>query len=156
MTKEEILEQLNKLEPDELKQILGELLSRGKSQEKPLDNNQVYGKIKPKRKRKRKKDMVVSSLVQKKKKQSPKVKPFERIKNRPNLFIERGFDSLHKEDSELDKKLWQNRKPQIRGNRESLVTIECNKCHNNFNVSPSLIFIVDGECNYVCDDCIGV
>ena len=80
------------------------------------------------------------------KKSKPKIE-------RPDLFIERGFDKEHKEDIKLDKKLWGDNKPSERKNVSSLVEIACRRCHALSQVSPQLITRDDEGNRYVCNKC---
>lgn len=82
------------------------------------------------------------------------VEPFHKIKNRPNLFIERGFSTLHKEDSKIDKKLSGRNKPVERGVRNSSVEVECRDCGTTYEVREDLVFVDDDGSRWVCDKCL--
>jgi hypothetical protein len=74
--------------------------------------------------------------------------------NHHNKFLEMSERRLHKQDSEIDKKLWGNNKPVPRLGRTSLVEIDCYECGEPQIVSPGLVF-KDPERGFIyrCNDC---
>lgn len=83
------------------------------------------------------------------------IEKFKPIKNRPNLFFEKGFDKLHKEDTIIDKKLNKNRKPVERGERNNLIDVECRECGKEDTVREDLVYSDEDGVRWVCDRCIG-
>jgi hypothetical protein len=84
-----------------------------------------------------------------------RVLPFEQNPNRPNLFVDMGFDQMCKEDIQIDKKLNAGRTPSPRKRRTTLVEAECTRCGKIYTVSIQLVKRVEGELVFVCDRCIG-
>ncbi len=74
---------------------------------------------------------------------------------RPDMFVELGFDKMCKADVEVDKKLSHTVEPPERGTRKTLVEIDCASCGKTYSVSPVLIFNdPDDGPIYKCDNCI--
>lgn len=163
-TKEELLKKIESFSPDEL-ELLGQILDKKqKTPEEGVDTEENDGKIKRRRRRKKvlrqnpnKKGIRRIEKGKKKNKgKAPKVMSFDPNRKRRDLFVERGFDRLHKEESEIDKKLWANRKPSPRIRPSSMVEIDCDKCGESYEVSESLVYRdADGNYVYVCDNCVG-
>lgn len=75
--------------------------------------------------------------------------------NRPNTFDKMAEKNQFKEDSSIDKKLWKNKQLAPRGNRSTLVTIDCTECNGTFEVSPNEIKKdFDGNEEYTCNECL--
>jgi hypothetical protein len=74
---------------------------------------------------------------------------------RPNVFLEDEAFDAHKEDSELDKKLWKNKDVSRRGaKRTRLVTSICRGCGSEKQVNPAYVIAGDkGRYEHVCDGC---
>ena len=81
--------------------------------------------------------------------------PFDKNAERPDLFVQLGFDEMCKEDVEIDKKLNEGRTPTRRGTRTTIVDVECNRCGREYTVSNQLVRKVGDELVYVCDKCVG-
>jgi hypothetical protein len=54
-----------------------------------------------------------------------------------------------KADTEIDKLLWNGRKPSIRNRKSNLVTVECSECKTNFTTPPDVLTET-----IVCNKCI--
>ena len=81
--------------------------------------------------------------------------PFDRDAERPDLFVELGFDKMCKEDVEIDKKLNEGRQPTERGRRTTMVDVQCARCDRPYTVSTKLVTRDSEEgLKYICDKCI--
>lgn len=68
---------------------------------------------------------------------------------RPNKFLTSDISGLHKQDHEIDEKLWKGRQPVSRGDRVSdVIEIECYECGEPVLIASNLA-IPDGrvKCN---------
>ena len=75
---------------------------------------------------------------------------------RPNKFLESQEASLHKNDSEMDKKLWANKQPTLRREPVEMWEVQCRVCNKICVVSPTML-LADadtGDVSYTCDNCI--
>ena len=84
-----------------------------------------------------------------------RVEPFKKIKNRPNLFLKSKFKDMHKNDTLIDKKLNAGRVPTDRGERSTLVEIDCDICGKECIVNENLIYNNGEKFVYKCDNCVG-
>jgi len=73
-----------------------------------------------------------------------------------NRFFSMPEASMHKEDTEIDKKLWKDRIPSERNRPLALVKVRCVGCNREFEVSPELIPPTDGNesSKFRCNRCI--
>ena len=67
-----------------------------------------------------------------------------------NKFDSMSEKNMHKQDTEIDKKLWGNNLPSDRGRPPSLINVKCRMCGKNENVSSSLVDSVE---RYKCNKC---
>ena len=85
---------------------------------------------------------------------APVTQSFQKIKNRPNLFLKSAVAKLHKEDSKIDKKLRGDNELEPRGRRVATITVQCNVCGKSENVSPKVVHSAPHEgLKYVCNNC---
>lgn len=87
---------------------------------------------------------VVESVI---KSRSAKVN--KRGKKSVNLFDKMNVENLHKDDSEIDKKLL-NKAPSPRMREFSLIKVTCRKCGRTEEVNPML---VSDKGRYKCNEC---
>lgn len=115
--------ELDNLDPKQIKALIGLLSAMlPKSDEEEIEEESV---IKSR-----------SSKVKKGKKQT-------------NLFDKMNASNLHKDDTEVDKKLL-NKQPSPRMREFSLVKATCRKCGKTEEVNPVLI---QDKTRYKCNDC---
>jgi lysyl-tRNA synthetase class I len=80
---------------------------------------------------------------------STKKKSVKKTKKGKNLFLEMPELSMHKQDSEIDKKL-NKFPPTNRARRYNPVPVKCRVCGKTENVSPNL---VESSERYKCNSC---
>ncbi len=84
--------------------------------------------------------------------------PLDTSKGRVNLFEKMDIfkkKNVEKDDEKWDKK-WKKDFEMSPRSRETLVTINCNVCNNQFEVSPNeLTRDFDNKIKYTCNECIG-
>jgi lysyl-tRNA synthetase class I len=80
---------------------------------------------------------------------STKKKSVKKTKKSKNLFLEMPELSMHKQDSEIDKKL-NKFPPTNRGRKYNPVQVKCRVCGRTENVSPNL---VESSERYKCNSC---
>jgi hypothetical protein len=78
---------------------------------------------------------------------------------RENIFDKMMERNAFKEDTKIDKKLWKGRKPSPRGERATIIEVECDECGNEFQISPNELRQKEDENGrmsniYTCDDCL--
>ena len=73
---------------------------------------------------------------------------------RKNLFMSRGLDKLHKEDSKVDKKLSGKNEVTERGSRHNLVQVECTECGSMETVNINVVYKdPEGNISFLCNKC---
>jgi hypothetical protein len=82
---------------------------------------------------------------------SKSVKAHKKGKKSVNLFDKMNVTNLHKDDSEIDKKLL-NKVPSPRMRDFSLIRVICRKCGKTEEVNPML---VSDKTRYKCNQCSG-
>ena len=87
------------------------------------------------------------------KKVAARKKALDLTGNRKNLFVERGFANLHKDDIEIDKKLSGHNKPLQRNIRNNSIEVECKHCGDLWKVPSKTVFHDEEGIQFVCDDC---
>lgn len=80
------------------------------------------------------------------------------IRRRPNLFDRMKESKAHMDDVAVDKKLWSGCSVQERGDRKTMVSIECSECGEEFDVHLREVKTRVGESGsieeiYTCNDC---
>jgi len=87
-------------------------------------------------------------------KKQPKTLAFQKIKNRPNLFLKSAVSKLHKEDTKIDKKLRGNNDLEPRGTRIATINVICSSCGKSYDVSPKVVHSAPHEGKkYICNNC---
>lgn len=73
-----------------------------------------------------------------------------------NKFESMREKSSYREDSKTDKLLWGNHEPTERPDDFSFVEVECEICHKNCKVHPSLVYLDQDtrQPKYTCDSCV--
>jgi hypothetical protein len=67
-----------------------------------------------------------------------------------NKFDSMSEKDLHKQDTEIDKKLWGNNRPTERSRQSSVVSVRCRVCGKTEQVSA---MIIDSAERYKCNKC---
>ena len=113
-----------------------------KKKSKSLDNSEAHGAGQSTKLKERKKS-----------KGATRHEPID-TKSRINLFEQSSDFNQFKADSEIDRKLWQGKSVSRRGDRQTIIEVECESCGNDFTVCPNeLIVDADGNSKYRCNDC---
>src|SRR5687767_14751333 len=74
------------------------------------------------------------------------------VEERVNRFDEmEDLKTAHKEDTAFDKRVWEGKTPTPRRKIANLITIQCDACKNDFQISPATIV---SDQVYLCNDCI--
>ena len=72
--------------------------------------------------------------------------------DRPNTFLDMGFEKMHKKDVRIDKLLSGDNQVTPRG-RVSLIKVDCQICGNEYDVPPSVVYQEGGDLIFTCDKC---
>lgn len=95
------------------------------------------------------------------KKATPKTKN-NKIKTRKSPVQKSGFVNefesmpefhMHKEDTQIDKKLWSKLKPTKRKEKYTPVNVRCRVCGKEEDVNPAILINNNKEGRYKCNDC---
>lgn len=128
---------LNTNNPDDIKQLISLLQKL-----LPVEDSQEQTKSKRSKSRKRKVDEFNNPNIQTK---SPK-----RIEQTKNKFLDMPERNLHKEDTEVDKKLSKH-PPTPRNRHFTPVDVRCRVCGKHESVNPAII--PESKDRYKCNKC---
>ena len=160
---EDSLDGLDKKDLQKVQRLINKLL--GKKDNTPKRSRKKTRSQKPKQKEQLKQNTQEQPNRVKRRKPRRKKREHEsqkgincRVSNidttseRPNLFFERGFDEECRADSKIDKKLAGNNVITPRAPTR-LVTVECQECGLEYDVSPKLVLMDGSRVIFTCDNC---
>ncbi len=73
--------------------------------------------------------------------------------NRPNKFLKSEYYNAERGDVAVDKLLSKGKKPSARREAPDMIEVECNRCHDIWEVPPSYVYRDDEGIAFICQDC---